>query len=348
MGLMSFLSSLVNGDHPDAENDPNNPNAQAPQHQWGYDPDGYLMKGAAPPPAPAVHSPDDVVIQGDPWQPKKGTILGAIADAIAYHGNGTTPFHDERDKMNMESASKGLMDHPEEAIARIAKINPELAWKYRDQVADNNRMKDNLQRQNDVLGLQRDRYTDGIIGNMMNVAVQRNDPVVYQKMRAQAIALGNKYGSDYSARIPEQYDPDNAELLAMGVVPVAKQMQMQETKDYHGATTDYRNRNLQERTGYHQGVLALGGKNAGERESHNVVSEDQKQQTIDKTPSKPTRRAYDTKYGRGLVSPDGMQMNITPDPRVDQTKLHKNKNGEYRLIYDNLGTADKPIWRLRK
>jgi hypothetical protein len=355
MGLLSFLSSLVNGDD----------EGGGSPTKFGYDDEGYLVPQApqgaqapgtmAPqalaPQPPAPHSADDVIaVTGDSWKPKKDTILGALADAISYYTDGTTPFKDERDKQNMISASKGLMNHPEEAIGRIAQIDPTAAWKYRSQVVDDTRQQKNLERQNRVYDGTNENIVYNRVAGMMNAAT----PETWKAMREQAIKVGQLRGVDVSSLIPEDYDENAARYIAYGAVPPAKQMQMNETSRYHDATTDYRNRNLQERSTYHQGQLGLDAQrnniaagNLSERSEHNDVTEQQGQERIDKTPAKPQQRAYDTKYGRGLVSPDGMQMNIIPDPRVDQSKLHNTKNGP-RLIYDNLGTANKPIWRLRK
>lgn len=323
MGLLSFLSSLVNGDDEEAGG------GSAP-HKFGYDADGYLVPqmNKPIPESVAPHSSDDIVVKGDSWKPKKNTVLGAIADAISYYSDGTTPFKDERDKANMESASKGLMNHPEEAIGRLAQINPEFAWKQRGQVTDDKRMQGGLDRQNQLLEFQKQKHVYSQLANMMGVAVKRKNPANWTQMRQQALNYANQYGIDASGIIPENYDEDAIDTITLGSVPVAKQMQLDETKQYHGDTMDYRNRNLEERSRYHQGQLGLGeqrvgvqAKNSDETARHNTETEATAKQNANQSPHA-ARRTIQTKYGPAVISPDGARAILS----------HGGKNYGYTIV----------------
>ena len=328
---------------------PVQPPMQAPMAEGGpADPGQYY------PQDPPANGGEQLSVIADRWKPHKPTILGAIADAYLMSKGMKPMFSQQRKSENMENAMKGFTDDPMRSIRRVGQFDPDSAWKMYNETVDNQRQKGSLDRQNQLFDFQKQKYVYGQLAGMMGVAAKRNDPSTWSTMREQALKYGQTFGIDASNIIPEQFDPNAIETIALGSVPVGKQMQLDETHRYHDDTTQYRRDSLEERRNYHGQQVQLGARraatgegNLSERQEHNDVTEQQGADRLDKTPAKPSVRAYDTKYGRGMVNKEGTQMNIIPDPRVDQSKLHKTKNG-YRLIYDNLGTPDKPIWRLRK
>lgn len=320
---------------------------------------GLAGTGAAPnlsgavPQAPASKGDIEVVGQGDNWSPKHHRgILGFLGDAIVSGLSGTnaTPFHDKAERANVHEAMQGFTANPMQAIRRMGMIDghEKDAWKMRNEEVDNTRYQGTLDRQNSLLDFQKQKYVYSQLSNMMGVAAKRKDPATWQAMREQALNYATQYGVDASSIIPEEFNPDAIDTIALGSVPVAKQMSVAEQVRNHDLQHSDRQEGHSISHERNQIMRDQGGARIGETAQHNDVTEHQGQERIDKTPAKPLRTRYDTKYGRGLVSPDGMEMHITPsDPRIDQSALH-SVNGGHKLIYDNLGTADKPIWRLRK
>jgi hypothetical protein len=329
---MGLLSSLF-GNKPQVQ--------QAPPHHFGYDADGYLTPqmngGGAPvqsqapagslvkqiaqqsPAAPSNQAPatdpnSPITVTGqdpDTWRPHHAGLLGQIADYIldTHIGRGV-------ERKNMEEALQHLTSNPMEAVKRMAKFNPEAAQALYDKVTDNQRQSDNLSRQNDVLGLQKDRYLDGIVGNMMYAASQKNDPALYAAARQQAITYGNRYGKDYNY-IPEQMDPANTEAFGMGVVPAARQMAVGEQVRNHDVQHSDRAASLSERAKFHQGELNLGGGRLGVAQE-NAATSGRNADTREESVGNTQERFNSTHQGKtvqspgrpghGTVSNDGLSM----------------------------------------
>jgi hypothetical protein len=310
MGLLSFLG--LGGKKP-----------REPQKPWGYDPDGYLVQqepalGGAPQGAMGgpEEEPDDIVVTGDPWKPKNQSLLSILGDMIAYQADGSTPFAEQNERRNMMEASKTLMSDPDQAIRRISKFNPELAWKYREKTVDDKRMQHNLDRQNELLDFQKRKHVFSQVGNMMNVAAKRGDVQTWTEMRNRALTYAQTHGIDASTIIPEQFDPEALEYIALGEVPVAKQMQLEETKDWHGKTDAYRHANLEERRDYHSGQLSLGRERNGISAGRAQVAKEQGERRLDQADERITNdrstskavRLVKTPHGDALMNADGTQL----------------------------------------
>jgi hypothetical protein len=276
---MGLLSMLFGGG--------NTPPPGVPPHRWGTDADGYLVPQMAQPQpgamvqqaatqAPAAPSnqmpqaqaqaqPSDpnapITVTGsnpDNWKPRHNGFLGQLADYVLGTHTGS---HIHR--LNMEDAMQSILSNPDQALRRMAKFDPEEAEKFYNTVVDNKRMQQMADRQNSVLDLQRDRYADGMIGNMMYSVYQNAkngqvDPAQYQAMRNRAIEVGNRYGKDYASSIPETPDINDAQSFGMGVMPASRQAAVAATERGQDMTAAARAASLKERAGFHQGELGLG------------------------------------------------------------------------------------------
>lgn len=276
---MGLLSMLLGGAGASA--------GATPPRKWGTDADGYLVPQmsqpqpgamvqqaaaqapAAPsnqmPQAQAQPQPSDpnapITVTGtnpDDWKPRHNGFLGQLADYVLGTHTG-----DHVHRLNMEDAMQSILSNPDQALRRLAKFDPDEAEKFYNTVVDNKRMQQMADRQNSVLDLQRDRYADGMIGNMMYSVYQNAkdgqvDPAQYQAMRNRAIEVGNRYGKDYASSIPETPDINDAQSFGMGVMPASRQAAVAATERGQDMTAAARAASLKERAGFHQGELGLG------------------------------------------------------------------------------------------
>lgn len=348
MGLLSFLSSLVNGDHEDKDET----NGQVP-HSWSQDADGYLVphfgQGAqiaaaqAPSPVAPINPPQDpyytasaapmaapqspspvgpaatdeqeITVSGDPWKPHKGTVLGAIADAIASYTDDGTPFADARDKRNLMEASEGMTSHPMDAIRRIAKVDPKKAWELLNQAQDNTRQQGSLDRQNRMLDLQNENLLFTRSAGMMRAATPTN----WQAMREQALKFGQARGMDLSPYIPEQYDPDAVSYIAAGAIPPAKQVQLEETGRHNKATESIGQQNADTRSRYTDAAIQQGDARIGigqQNADTGLMNAETSAAREGKMPNKGPGTPIQTKYGPAVISADGTTMTMYPHDEV--------------------------------
>lgn len=349
MGLMSFLSSLVNGDEEEDE-------TALPNRKWGYDQEGYLTPGIAGQENAGPPQSQGGMSMIDEWTPKKGTVLGALADAVSFYENGTTPFSAERDKMNMRNAMEGMAEDPMRAAARVAQVDPEIGMKLHGQAVDDKRQQHNLDRQNELLEFQKRKLVFDRVGNMMGVARSRyqtrgGDDGTWSQMRQQAINYAQQHGIDVTHIIPEQYDADAVETIALGEMPVTQQVKVAVDQDQHRETMGYRREVLDERREHHRGTREQGGArvvisegNLDERRRNNRVNNnlDERQETRLEKKTPEGRQNFQTKWGIATTSKDRMTMRITPRKGVAD-------DGDGYIYYVNTGTPEKPFWqRTRK
>jgi hypothetical protein len=244
------------------------------------------------------------------WKPHHRTTLGFLADAVLMGlGSRVAPFAKKVNDQNMQEAMEGFTQDPEHTIQRIAKINPKMALELQERYTDNTRMNGNLERQNAVFDMKKEDVVFNRVAGMMGAANEKTWP----KMRQVATAIGNKYGVDVSSYIPETYDPESVEFIRNGAVKPIDKMKLDETTDYHDKTIKTRERG-QDLTD------ARGQTRLKETGRHNQVMETRPAKA---SPVKPTGKNVMTKYGPGVVSPDGSKM-----------KVYRN-NTEFRYVNVN-------------
>lgn len=342
MGLLNSLLGMVQGP---AQQPPPNP------YGFGYDPDGYLVhqpqgqpgallqhvaaNAPAQPltsPAPPQATPQAPQGQTDPsgqpitvtggapdtWQPKHNGILGQIADYIIG-----THFGKNVHRQNMEAALQDVMTDPKQAFNRMDKFDPEAAQEFYQHYVTNTRMQGAQDRMNRSTDLMTGRYADGIVGNMMNTALQSRgpdgqpDPAIWQEMRNRAMQLGERYNQDYST-IPDKPDASYATALSSGVIPAAKQNKLADDRDYRGQVMTLRRENFKSEDAYRKAMAAQGAQRTGimgenaETAGQNADTREgelnTRQQEFGATHQSTTVRATDGRPGYGITSPDGKKM----------------------------------------
>lgn len=184
--------------------------------------------------APPIRPQDQTPIEIDAWKPHKRTTLGTIADiGLALLGLPIAPFKRNVDRQNMQEVMQGFTHDPLQTIQRLATLpgHEGDALSLYDKYIDNQRMQGNLDRQNNVFDLQKEKYVYDRVASMMQAGSR--DAKTWTKMRDFATNYANRFGVDVSSIIPESLDPDSIEFIRAGSVPVAKQEQLNETHDYH-------------------------------------------------------------------------------------------------------------------
>lgn len=313
MSLLNFLSTLSSSAFPVGSNgvDPLAPKTGDPMP---IQPQAPMAQAPIAQP-PVNNAPISIVGKGDDWHPHKRSTLGTIADfALAALGLPIFPFGHANKEKNINDALKGFEGNPAQAIHRLAQIKGEEfnAAKLANQYEDDKRMRGNLDRQNQLFDFQKSKYVFDRAANMMGAV---KDEKSWGPMRNQALKIGDAYGVDLSSIIPENFDIDAINTIRAGAVPVAKQMQIDETHDYHEKVSDYRDRNLDERKAYHQGQLRLGGGRLGVSET-NAQTGQRNAATSERREAKTAgnvRTTHITKYGPAVVDPDGKHMVLYPN-----------------------------------
>lgn len=313
-------------------------------NQYDYDADGNLLPKAPAAPVnqapitvtgrPAPAAPDGA--PADTWRPKKAGLLGQIADYLF-----DTHFGKENVRRNMQGALEHLTSNPAEAIKRLNQVDPDAATALWDKVKDNQRADDAQARMNKMSDLGIDKYIDQYIAGTLNRATQSDSPeTMWPKAVARAREIASRYGKEIN--LPDIYDPMDADLNSMGVIPPAKQITLKQGQQRLDDNKEYREKNLEERTRYNDGRLQIGRQNAntsaaraGEQGRHNRATED-----IQRNPV-PKPKAVDQPWFTGQ-DPNGHPYKVKPD----QTELYKYQNGKvYRYI--NVGKTNGNInWKL--
>lgn len=259
MGLLHFL---FGGGHPD-------PQAAPPPHQFGYDPSGYLtpqMNGggapeASPPPqapapgslvsqvaqqapaAPANQPPPQAPPQapqdpnspitvsapsGDTWKPHKAGILGQIADYLL-----DTHFGKENVRRNMAGALEHINSDPQEAVRRMAMVDPQEAEKLYTSVTREMHQTAMEKHQNDVYGNMAENQAMTVARNMATLATPENAPAVSARITQFLQAKGVNQSLIDTIPAPDG-SPDDFKMFAQGGVPVGKQISVNEQVRNHG------------------------------------------------------------------------------------------------------------------
>jgi hypothetical protein len=273
----------------------------------------------------SARSPDDEQLMGmaapgqiasaDSWHPHNPTVLGALADAFLMSRGMKPAFAEEREKQNYEEAMTGFMDNPVRAINRMVQVDPSAAFKMYNIYEDNLRQRDNLGRQNDVLQFQKDRYVFNQAANMMGAANAQTWP----NMKQQILNFGKKYGTDLSSYLPDEYNPDDVEMLRQGAIPVAKQEQIAETNRHNTTREDQQQQSITERTRHDQVREGQMQQGITERNRHNQVTEaqaetnEQGRNNRSKVAQQQNSKFVNTPRGPMSLSPSGMTGQIVRD-----------------------------------
>lgn len=314
-------------------------------NQYDYDADGNLIPKARPgalvaqaaqaaPAAPSNQAPIDVVGKApvDTWRPKKAGLLGQIADYLF-----DTHFGRENVRRNMQGALEHLTSNPTEAIKRLNQVDPTAATELWDKVRDNQRADDAQARMNKAADLGIDKYIDQFIAGVLNRATQSDNPTaMWPKAVARAREIASRYGKEVN--LPDIYDPMDADLNSMGVIPPAKQITLKQGQQRLDDNKDYREKNLAERTKYHDGSLQQGwarvanqAQSIRNQDKHATNRENIQRTQNDKQPGKQGSVVMVKGERSGesypmLVNPDKTQGIMT---RGGKKYLYYNVNGNF-------------------
>jgi hypothetical protein len=359
MNLLDLLTGGMGG----AAGVPLDPNqAPAPSPMAAPSP---LQPQAAPQQASPQANPNaPITVMGperDQWHPHKRTLLGTIADfALAAMGVPLFPFGHANHAQNIQDAMRGFQANPRQAINRLAQIKGEEfdASRLAGQEDDSDMRAANYKRQNDALDFQMQKDAETRAANIMYAAAQHRlpdgslDPNTWLASKNVIASLDAARGTNIADQIPDTPDLSIADALSGTSMPVWRQAELLEQTRNHTLQHGDRQEGHEIQRERNSVLASQGAARIGVSETNAKTGQYNAQTSRareEKTSGKPSLLRYDTKYGRGIVSPDGMEMHINPtDPRINQSVLHKNPNtGEYQLIYDNVGTASQPKWRLR-
>lgn len=261
MGLLHFL---FGGGHPD-------PQAAPPPHQFGYDPSGYLTPqmngGGAPvaPPPPQAPAPGSLVSQvaqqapaapanqpppqappqapqtpqdpnspitvsapsGDTWKPHKAGILGQIADYLL-----DTHFGKENVRRNMAGALEHINSDPQEAVRRMAMVDPQEAEKLYTSVTREMHQTAMEKHQNDVYGNMAENQAMTVARNMATYATPANQAAVSAGITRYLQAKGVNQSLIDTIPTPDG-SPDDFKMFAQGGIPAGKQASLVESHENH-------------------------------------------------------------------------------------------------------------------
>lgn len=276
-----------------------------------------------PPGLPSVggEEPQEAMIKG--WKKPNPNLLGVLADTLILHYGGKPVYGPMFQQQMFGEAMQGFQKDPEEAIARMRQVNPELAWRMHQQHIDNTRQQaavDAQTRYNDF------RYKDAVqerISRMIGALTPENYGVLLPRIQAYTQAKGE------TVDLPDVYDADALSLHRLGGVSVDDQMdnardgyykerrlgQMDTRLQMQGADTESRinDRNLRR----------------GETQRHNRVTEVQGEQRLQRGSGGKTNKGttiVQTPRGPAELSPDGMKVRIKVGDEYQIYQLYEKGN----------------------
>lgn len=290
------------------------------------------------PAAPSNQAP--IIVQGanpnpDAWKPHKAGILGQIADYFL-----DTHFGKENDRRNRVGALEHLTSNPMEAIKRLEQVDPEAAEKLYNEVTDNQRANDNLSRQNRIY----DGMNENLVYGRAASAMSGATPDTWGSMRDTMLKMGQARGVDMSEIIPEQYDPTSIRTIQNGAIPMAKQAALYEQHDNHQTQHRDRQASLEERRGFHQGELRLGGGRLDVSET-NAQTAQRNADTASKRASIYANanqgRAVNSPAGPGVVDKTGNRLTVFTHDGRQLLYIRGNTKDHWRFAHQIIGQDEK-------
>jgi hypothetical protein len=275
--------------------------------------------------APAPNSPNDIIIQGDDWQPTHRNLFGRIADALAGH-----PIYENRMReRDMVSAMQGFANDPLTSIRRIARI-PGMA-------DDAYRMYQKYQADQDTAEYKRVQTADKQAKAHMIIGAMLGAPGVNADNYAEVLDRAKEYARSYeidpeTLRLPETYDQNKIAAFAYGTVPFAQQKALEIRQGNAKSADEYRKERIQlGKTGqaatesrFERSQSAIQG-----RFNTNQQRLTQNHQDAQKAKAEVKPRAVNTKYGPGEVVGNRMKVKL---PNGQVVKYITNDGKNWKLI----------------
>jgi hypothetical protein len=311
--LLDDLFSGAMGPQPDASQPTPAPAAPAdnPYTQFDDDPTKDLAQNVG------TNEQAPIDIMADDWKPKKESTLGRIADTILQLRGRQPVFEQRTDEKNFETAMPGTQRDPELLIQRVAKFNPELAYKMQQQYESQRRQNANLERQNNVFDLKRDQVVESRVAGILN-SVDMSDPEAAKRAVSMAKRYAISKGSQEIAdQIPDDLSQLDHDLLTKGFLSVKDQERLKDSDkrieqkdrslDQGDKRVDIQRDNVNSQIG---------------RRDHQSATDDQRESRAGKKNESP--KVVMTKYGPGQVK--GNKMVIVRDGMMHS---YLNVNGTW-------------------
>lgn len=169
---------------------------------------------------PVVEEPtgDDVTVEGDPWQPKKQDVLSIIGDFLLMRRGMQPLFRQRLEERNLREAMKGYDRDPEAAIRRVNQVDAEKAVSLRSRLYEDRYRQEQAREKR----FQAEQELDQTVSSMLDPLLKRKPEEaaqMYPKFRDIMARRIEMRGGDPAA-LPEQWDPDEMEIVrSMGYTP---------------------------------------------------------------------------------------------------------------------------------
>jgi hypothetical protein len=182
---------------------------------------------------------------------KKMSFLSKLVDGVLMAGGNKPVLRQKFEHNQLVDAMEGFADDPLAAIKRVARHNPDAAYKMYNSYMDDQRADKIATRQVNNLDMRNNEYFLDRMGGMLGTATAEN----YPQVKAMVQRYANARGVQLPFELPETYDETAITAIRMGEVPVAKQLQMDDMREYRRSrlgqmdrtidnTQDYRERRL--------------------------------------------------------------------------------------------------------
>ncbi len=181
-------------------------------------------------------------------EPRKPKRHGFLDDALGFLGDFLlsrlrlgTPYRDAKKNEQLQIASEGFDQNPDEGFKRMAAVDFGAATKYRDQYIDNNR----LAAQNASTAEARDSRIalarEAQIGKNRGIAAsyfgsligvpEADRANVYTGLRSKMLSAYGNSDPELANLLPETYDPIAVDAFLDSAVPVGMQRNQRLTRD---------------------------------------------------------------------------------------------------------------------
>lgn len=208
---------------------------------------------STPTPTPTITSspaPADAGVGAGPAplpEPRKPKRQGFVDDALGFLGDFLlsrlrmgTPYRDAKKNEQLQIASEGFDQNPDEAFRRMAAVDWNAASKFRDQYIDNTRLAaqnaSTAEARDSRLALAREAQTGknrGIaasyFGSLTGVP-EGERAATYAGLRSKMLSAYGGSDPELANLLPETYDPIAVDAFLDSTVPVGMQRQQRLTK----------------------------------------------------------------------------------------------------------------------
>lgn len=149
--------------------------------------------------------PEEVLVQGDSWRPKKQDFLSLLGDIL--YGRGV--FRQRIQRENERQAMENFQTEPAQAINRMGLVNADKAWQMKQQLAS----RQATEEQAENARLDRQSRGSEIVSGMLGTLPEGNEEVAYTKMLPFMRQVLENYDVDPSI-LDDNYDKEKVGMLS--------------------------------------------------------------------------------------------------------------------------------------